>query len=121
ELPPSLPYFFALGDVGDKDRHLDDIAHAAAGRLEEMANLAEDLLRLGIFVAAGAGASRGHTGDIGDAVGDQAVRPGAGSGLGDLGSGSASDAAHRFASCCGEPSLTFCESGFHRPRPTPAV
>src|SRR5262249_37186704 len=87
ELAAGLPHPLSLADVGDEDRHFDDIGHASAGSLEEMADLTEDLLCLGIFVAhraAWTGCPRGHAGDIGDAIRNQAIRPGASGRLGDL-------------------------------------
>src|ERR1700732_4636804 len=50
EFLAGFPYLFALADIGDEDRHLGDIRHAAAGRLDQMTDLAEDRLRLGVFV-----------------------------------------------------------------------
>src|SRR5580700_8348033 len=50
ELAAGLPYLLALADVGDEDRHLDDIGHSAAGRLDQMTDLGEDRLGLGVFV-----------------------------------------------------------------------
>src|SRR5205085_3649343 len=96
-LPPGPPYLLALADVGDEDGHLDDVRHAAACRLNQMADLAEDRFRLGIFVGGDARlvrAARGHPGQIGDAVDDQAVRPGARRRFADLWADGADDAAH---------------------------
>src|SRR6516164_7862067 len=116
ELAPGLPYLLALGDVGDKNRDLDDIGHTAASCLDEMADLAEDLLCLSTFVAQGdalTATPSGHAGDIGNAVHDQAIRPGAGGWIGDLWAGYPHNAAHRFGSSRGEPSLTSHETGCH--------
>src|SRR5438477_8002483 len=98
EFASRLPHLFALGDVGDENRHLDNICHAAAGRREEMADLGEDHLGLGVFVAFGA--CGGHAGDIGDPVHHQAVRPGAGLRLRHLGADCTDNLAHRYAPTC---------------------
>ena len=51
---PGLPNLLALANVGDEDRHFDDIGHATAGRLDQMADLGEDRLRLGVLVSVSA-------------------------------------------------------------------
>src|SRR5580704_12756349 len=50
EFLAGLPYLLALADVGDEDRHLGYIRHIAAGRLDQVTDLGEDRLRLGVFV-----------------------------------------------------------------------
>src|SRR5271156_3220434 len=98
ELSPRLPDLFALGDVGDEDRHLDDVGHAAAGRRKEMADLGEDHLGLRVFVAFSA--CGGHAGDVGDPIHYQAVRPGAGRRFRHLGTDRTDNFAHDYTPIC---------------------
>src|SRR5271169_2239877 len=98
EFASRLPHLFTLGDVGDEDRHLDDVDHIAAGCREEMADLGEDHLGLRVFVAFSA--CRCHTGDVGDPVHHQAVRPGAGLRLRHLRTDRTNDLAHDYAPTC---------------------
>src|ERR1700726_2814633 len=49
ELAAGLPHLLALADVGDEDRYLGYIRHIAAGRLDQVTDLGEDRLRLGVF------------------------------------------------------------------------
>src|SRR5580658_7257778 len=66
KLASRLPHLFAVFDVGDEDRDLDEFGDAAAGGFDEMLDLGEDGLRLGVFAWAGGG--RGGAGEIGDAA-----------------------------------------------------
>src|SRR5262249_15239080 len=89
------PDLLALADVGDVDHHLDDIGHAAAGGFDEVADPGKDQLRLRVLVAiddAPLAAARDHAGDVGNAVDEEAIRPGAGRRLGHLGAHDALDA-----------------------------
>src|SRR6516225_4710515 len=49
EFAARLPDFLALRNVGDENRHLDDVGHGPARGLDETADLAKDRLRLNVF------------------------------------------------------------------------
>src|SRR5260221_14330391 len=102
EFAAGLPHLLALAEVGGEERHLDDIGHRAAGRLDEVTNLGEDRRRLGVFIAQ-LGTPRCHAGEVGDASSDEAVGPSAGSWLGDIRGRGAYDAAHELVPLRADP------------------
>ena len=73
KLAPRLPYVFALGDLGDKDRQVCDVGHRTAGGFDEVAGLGKDRLRLGVFVTELGAAAGDHPGDVCDPAGDRAL------------------------------------------------
>src|SRR5581483_9206292 len=89
ELAARAPDLGVLGDVDDEDRHLDQIVHRAAGRLDDALDAGKYLFRLFVLVVADHSAAaferaRHLAGDVQRVARAYGVRPQTGAGLGDI-------------------------------------